>query len=632
MAILVGAQGYEPEPKFRVKLLPDREPLIAGEELRLAVVITVDDGWHINSNDPGDEFSIPTSLQWRMPEAWSEPLVAFPPGEKQTFASAEEPVSVWHGKVAIVAVTRVPVGSDPTVKLKVEVTGQACNDSQCLPPMPVSGRTELAVAPAGATAAPVNQELFAAAAAITTPTAGEADSQLWAIPVALRWSLGLVLILLGCGLAVLRPGSEKPTPDRCWRLLTGILVVGGVMLLPLAPDDRVHLPWQPFDDAAVQAAVQSGSPVIVDFYADWCGPCRELDERTFSDPLVAAQLANYARFKADFTTGADDEVKKSYAVHGMPTVIVYSSGEEAFRKTGFFPPQELLELLGGDGAAGGGVGDRLASAGLPFQIVIVFLAGLALNLTPCIYPLIPITFGFFAQQAKGRSGGTFVLAVIYVLGMSVTYSVLGVTASLTGQLFGAALQNPWVTGGIVAVILALASSMFGLWELRVPGWIMQASGGRSGHVGAALMGLVVGFVAAPCIGPFVLSLLTYVGQKGDPVLGFVLFFTLAMGLGLPFLLLGTFTGAVSGLPAAGNWMVGVRLVFGVILIALAGYFAAPLLPGSTGNWLIAATLVLGGAYLLLIQRTGHEQVLIDRVMRVVCAALVAIGLLFMPLA
>ncbi len=130
------------------------------------------------------------------------------------------------------------------------------------------------------------------------------------------------------------------------------------------------------------------------------------------------------------------------------------------------------------------------------------------------------------------------------------------------------------------------------------------------------MGLVMGFVAAPCIGPFVVGLLTYVGQRGDPFLGFILFFTLALGLGLPYLILGTFTGAVNKLPASGMWMIGVRRVFGVILVAMAAYFAAPLMPGDSGRWLMSAVLVLGALYLLVIDRTGHEQPTIDRVMRV----------------
>jgi thiol:disulfide interchange protein DsbD len=140
----------------------------------------------------------------------------------------------------------------------------------------------------------------------------------------------------------------------------------------------------------------------------------------------------------------------------------------------------------------------------------------------------------------------------------------------------------------------------------------------------------MGFVAAPCIGPFVVGLLTYVGQRGDPFLGFVLFFTLAFGLGLPYLILGTFTGTVNKLPASGMWMVGVRRVFGVILIAMAAYFAAPLMPGDSGRWLMSAVLVLGALYLLLIDRTGHEQPSIDRVMRLLAVVMLVTGVIMAP--
>jgi thiol:disulfide interchange protein DsbD len=272
----------------------------------------------------------------------------------------------------------------------------------------------------------------------------------------------------------------------------------------------------------------------------------------------------------------------------------------------------------------------LGSKSLPLLLIGVFLAGLALNLTPCVFPLIPITVGFFTQQTKDREGSAFPLALAYVIGIAATYSVLGVLAAMSGAIFGSALQSPWVIGLIVAVLLALATSMFGLWELRVPGWAQQASGGRTGVFGALIMGLVMGFVAAPCIGPFVVGLLTYVGQKGDPLLGFTLFFTLALGLGLPYLILGTFTGAVNRLPASGMWMVGVRRVFGVVLIAMAAYFAAPLMSGDSGRWLMSAVLVLGALYLLVIDRTGHEQPSIDRVMRVLAAVMLVAGVIMAP--
>ena len=268
---------------------------------------------------------------------------------------------------------------------------------------------------------------------------------------------------------------------------------------------------------------------------------------------------------------------------------------------------------------------------LPLLLVTVFFGGLALNLTPCVFPLIPITIGFFSQQTKGGSGNAFGLAFAYFMGIVLTYSVLGVLAALGGAIFGGALQNPIVVGVIVLVLLALAASMFGAWEIRPPAWAMQASGGRSGMFGALIMGLLMGIIAAPCIGPFVIGLLTYVGQKGDPVFGFFVFFALAAGLGLPYLLLGTFTGLINRLPASGVWMIGVRRVFGVILIAMAAYFAAPMLPGSGGDWLMGLTLAIGALYLLVIDRTGHEQPAIDRVMRLVCAGLLVVGLSMLPL-
>jgi len=284
----------------------------------------------------------------------------------------------------------------------------------------------------------------------------------------------------------------------------------------------------------------------------------------------------------------------------------------------------------GPAAEDDGLVSRFARAGLLLQLLLAFVAGLALNLTPCVYPLIPITVGFFMSQSGPGRRRTWVLALAYVLGMSVTYSALGVAAAVTGQLFGAALQSPWVVGLIVLVLLALAMSMFGAWELRVPEWATRASGGRSGPLGAVVMGLVVGLVAAPCIGPFVLGLLTYVGQRGDALLGFSMFFALSLGLGLPYLLLGVFTGAIERLPNSGAWMTGVRQLFGVLLVALAVYFVGPFLAADLGARALATTLGLGGLYLLLVARPGHEQPWVDRFMRLAGVALVAAAILIYP--
>ncbi len=231
-----------------------------------------------------------------------------------------------------------------------------------------------------------------------------------------------------------------------------------------------------------------------------------------------------------------------------------------------------------------GFGDLLEEHGLILAFIFIYLGGLALNLTPCVYPLIPITVSYFGGQAGGKTSRTFVLTLFYVLGMSITYSVLGTIAATTGGLFGSALQNPWFIMFIAAVLVGLATSMFGLWEFRIPTFLSHRTGqAKQGRWGALMMGLTVGIVAAPCIGPFVLGLLTYVGETGKPALGFLMFFTLAWGMGTPFIVLGTISGSISKLPQSGYWMVWVKKIFGFILLMMALYFARHILGSTVTN-------------------------------------------------
>lgn len=250
--------------------------------------------------------------------------------------------------------------------------------------------------------------------------------------------------------------------------------------------------------------------------------------------------------------------------------------------------------------------NTLAEKGLLLTFVLVFLGGLALNLTPCVYPLIPITISYFGGQAEGKKGSVVTHAIIYVLGMAITYSILGVIAALTGSLFGAALQNPIVLIFIALVLVILSLSMFGLYEIRVPAFLSNFAGGsKQGFFGSFFMGLTVGIVAAPCIGPFVLALLTYVGERGDVFLGFWLFFVLALGLGVPFLFLGIFSGSINKIPRSGAWMVWVHKIFGFILIAMAIYFLQPLFPNTLlYHFALALTMLLGGIYMAWIESTS----------------------------
>ena len=245
---------------------------------------------------------------------------------------------------------------------------------------------------------------------------------------------------------------------------------------------------------------------------------------------------------------------------------------------------------------------QLNRRGLPVVLALLFVGGLALNLTPCVYPVIPLTLSFFAGQAQGENRRVFRLALLYVLGMATMYSALGVAAALSGRLFGSALQSPWVLGGVAIVLVALALSMFGLYDLRMPSFLMQKAGARSGMAGAYAMGLLVGVVAAPCVGPFVLGLLAFVAARQQAGLGFLFFFVLSLGLGLPYLFLGAFSGSLARLPRAGMWMESVKKIFGWVLLAMAAYFLRPALPGRFGDWLLTGVLAL--AAVVLIVRAG----------------------------
>jgi thiol:disulfide interchange protein DsbD len=257
-------------------------------------------------------------------------------------------------------------------------------------------------------------------------------------------------------------------------------------------------------------------------------------------------------------------------------------------------------------AAGSSQGaNPFENKGLFLTFILVFFGGLALNLTPCIYPLIPITISYFGGQSQGKKGGVVAHAVLYVVGMAVTYSILGVIAAFTGSLFGAALQYPPVLIGIALVMVLLALSMFNVYELRVPAFLNKFAGGsQKGFFGTFFMGLTCGIIAAPCIGPFVLGLLTYVGDRGNVLLGFSLFFVLALGLGVPFLFLGIFSGSLKRIPRSGAWMVWVRTIFGFILIAMAIYFLKTLFPNALFyNLALALTMTVAGVYMAWIEPT-----------------------------
>jgi thiol:disulfide interchange protein DsbD len=167
------------------------------------------------------------------------------------------------------------------------------------------------------------------------------------------------------------------------------------------------------------------------------------------------------------------------------------------------------------------------------------------------------------------------------------------------------LQHPAVLVTIAVILVGLALSFFGLWELKLPGFLTQAaSRSYSGYGGSLFMGVTLGVVAAPCIGPFVLGLLTYVASTGNPYLGFLLFFVLSIGLGLPLTILAFFSGKLDRLPRSGEWMIWIRKFFGWVLVAMAAYLVKPLFSSHlAGMILFSAIILAAGVHLGFVDRT-----------------------------
>jgi len=262
-----------------------------------------------------------------------------------------------------------------------------------------------------------------------------------------------------------------------------------------------------------------------------------------------------------------------------------------------------LATSGGSGASTDlGLAGYLAS-GSALAFAVAFAGGVLTSLTPCVYPLIPITVSVFGAKTARSRRQAVVLSLLYVLGIAATYTALGVGAAVTGRAFGSVMNNPWVLGFVALVFAAMAASMFGAFELQLPASLqarLNAVGG-TGYAGAFAMGLVAGIIAAPCTGPVLAAALTFVATKGSVAFGGGIMFTYALGIGLLFFLIGAFSVA---LPKSGAWMDVVKSLFGVALLAAAGLFLKDVVPGirpvfSAARYASLAAAAVAGAGVLL---------------------------------
>ncbi len=368
------------------------------------------------------------------------------------------------------------------------------------------------------------------------------------------------------------------------------------------PEQTATLKWIHSIDEGKTIAKKENKNIMIDTYADWCVACKELEEYTFSDPEVAKILEEYVLVKLDFTkmSAEDRKLQRELNVIGMPTVIFLDSeGKEIRRFFGFKNKKEFLAFIG----TSSGWFDRLVellkqelekTSLLVFALV--FVLGFLTSLTPCVYPVIPIVMGYIGTRSGKKKLKGFYLSIFFVLGLAFVYSILGVAAAMTDSMIGVTFQNPIVVIVIAAIFIVMGLSLAGLFEIPVPSSIsskIQPGGGKSEIIGALVVGGVAGIIAAPCVGPVLIALLSWVSQSGNVFLGFLLTFIFSLGMGIIFLLVGTFSGVISAMPKGGNWMNSIKYFFSVILIGGGIYILTLIAP----TWL---NLLLWGIFLVAI--------------------------------
>jgi len=240
----------------------------------------------------------------------------------------------------------------------------------------------------------------------------------------------------------------------------------------------------------------------------------------------------------------------------------------------------------------------VAGGNVLWALLLIFAAGFLTALSPCVYPLIPITLSIFgARQASSKLQG-FLLSSAYVGGMVILYTTLGTTFAAFGFLAGSALQSPIITIGVAVFCVVMATSMFGAFDFALPHSLQQKLNtvGGAGYKGAFFMGLVAGIIAAPCTGPVLSFILTLIAKNGDVAKGALYMLVYALGMGLPFLVLGTFSTFISRIPKSGNWMEAVKSVFGILMLVAGLYYLQFGITAVSGFYEKLATygLVVGG--------------------------------------
>ncbi len=264
-----------------------------------------------------------------------------------------------------------------------------------------------------------------------------------------------------------------------------------------------------------------------------------------------------------------------------------------------FAPLLLITLfttLAGGAFAATNVQANIEAQGLILTLAGIFFGGMLVSMTPCVYPMIPITLSIIgARSAESKPIVGFLRSFVFVLGIATIYTVLGLIVALSGGTIGFLLQSKGFLIVLSVLFIVMGLSMLGLFNLQLPPAVaskLQGSGNRGGFLGAFLLGITTGVVASPCGSPVLVGILALAGAGGQAILGAIMLFTYALGIGMLFLVLGTFPSFLSKVPKSGVWMEDVKKMLGLVLIIASFYYLGLALPKMLVWGMLIATCLM----------------------------------------
>ena len=309
--------------------------------------------------------------------------------------------------------------------------------------------------------------------------------------------------------------------------------------------------------------------------------------------------------------------------------VDFAKGGSGSKRVSMPTAPEAVAVPSGDGSETDLIVDTLKGGNIWAILALFFGFGLALSLTPCIFPMIPILSSIIVSQGENITAKRgFILSLVYVLAMAAAYTIAGIAAGIFGENLQVILQNPWAIGAFALVFVALAFSMFGFYEIGLPASLQtklsrvsDKAGEKGGFLGVAVMGFLSALIVGPCVAPGLAAALIYIGQTGNAALGGAALFVMSLGMGVPLLLIGL--GAGKFMPRPGGWMNTVTEVFGAVMIGIAIWMVSRIIPDWIAMMLWAIFFIVSAVYL------GAFEPLKDGIRRSWQSFIKAIGIVFM---